>query len=55
MKGEAEGLPCWDFPSPVVQTLPSNEEGAGLIPGQGAKILYASGPKKNKTKNRSNM
>ena len=35
-----------DFPSgPVVETLPSNPGGAGLIPGQGAKIPYASWPK----------
>ena len=32
-----------DFPgSPVVKTLPSNEEDAGLIPGQGAKIQHAA-------------
>ena len=29
----------------VVKTLPSNAEGAGSIPGQGAKILHASQPK----------
>ena len=35
-----------DFPgSPVVKTLPSNAGGAGLIPGQGAKIPHASQPK----------
>ena len=40
-----------DFPgSPVVKTLPSNEEDAGLIPGQGAKILHALGPKKQNKK-----
>ena len=38
---------CWDFPgSPVVKTSPCNAEGAGSIPGQGAKIPHASGPKK---------
>ena len=32
----------WDFPgSPVVKTSPSNAEGVGLIPGQGAKIPLA--------------
>ena len=41
----------WDFPgSPVVKTSPSNAGGAGLIPGQGAKIPNALWPKtKNKT------
>ena len=35
-----------DFPgSPVVKTSPSNAEGVGLIPGRGAKIPHASGPK----------
>ena len=35
-----------DFPgSPVVNTLPSNAGGAGSIPGWGAKIPHASGPK----------
>ena len=35
-----------DFPSgPVVQTLPSNAGGVGLIPAQGAKIPHASWPK----------
>ena len=35
-----------DFPgSPVVTTLPFNAGGAGSIPGQGAKIPHASGPK----------
>ena len=27
---------------PVVKSLPSNTRGAGLIPGRGAKITYAS-------------
>ena len=40
-----------DFPgSPVVKTSPSNSRGAGLIPGQEAKITHASGPKKPKHK-----
>ena len=30
----------------MVKTLPSNAGGAGSIPGQGAKIPHASGPKK---------
>ena len=35
-----------DFPgSPVVKTSPSNAGGAGLNPGQGAKIPHASWPK----------
>ena len=34
------------FPGgPVVKTSSSNAEGAGLIPGWGAKIPHASGPK----------
>ena len=35
---------------PVVKTLPSNAEEAGLIPGRGAKILHASRPKQPKHK-----
>ena len=35
------GLPC----GPVLKTSPSNVRGAGLIPGRGAKIIYASWPK----------
>ena len=39
-----------DFPGgPVVKTLPSNAGGAGSIPGRGAKIPHASGPKNQKT------
>ena len=39
-----------DFPGRVVvKTSPSNAEGVGSIPGRGAKIPHASGPKKNKT------
>ena len=38
-----------DFPGgPVVKTSLSNAGGAGSIPGQGAKIPHASGPKKPK-------
>ena len=41
----------WDFPgSPVVKTSPSNAGGAGLIPGRGAKIPHASGPKNQNIK-----
>ena len=40
-----------DFPgSPVVKTSPSNAEGVGSIPDQGAKIPHASGPKNQITK-----
>ena len=36
----------WDLlGGPVVKTSPSNAGGAGLIPGQGAGIPHASGPK----------
>ena len=36
----------WDFlGGPVVQTSPSNAGTMGLIPGQGAKIPLALGPK----------
>ena len=48
-----------DFPgSPVVKTSPSNTAGAGLIPGQGAKIpygLWLKKKKQNKTENRKNI
>ena len=41
----------WDFPgSPVVETSPSNAGGAGSIPGRGAKIPHASGPKNQNIK-----
>ena len=41
----------WDFPGgPVVKTLPSSVGGAGLIPGQGAKIPHALQPKKQNIK-----
>ena len=40
-----------DFPgSPVVRTLPSKAEGTSSIPGQGANIPHALGPKKPKHK-----
>ena len=40
-----------DFPGgPVVKTSPSNAEGMGSIPGQGAKIPHASQPKKQNIK-----
>ena len=41
----------WDFPGgPVVKTSPSNAGGVGSIPGQGAKIPHASGPKNQNIK-----
>ena len=41
----------WGLPGgPVVKTMPSNARDAGLIPGQGAKILYASWPKHQNVK-----
>ena len=39
---------------PVVETLPSNEEGVGSIFCQGVKVIHASWPK-NKTQNRSSI
>ena len=40
-----------DFPGgPVVKTSPSNADGAGSIPGQGAKIPHASQPKNQNIK-----
>ena len=40
-----------DFPGgPGVQTSPSNAGGVGSIPGWGAKIPHASGPKNQNTK-----
>ena len=42
---------CRDFPgSPVVKISPSNAGGAGSIPGWGAKIPHASGPKNQNIK-----
>ena len=41
----------WDFPGgPVVKTSPSNAWGAGLTPGQGAKIPHALQPKNQNIK-----
>ena len=40
-----------EFPgSPVVKTLPANAGGMGSIPGWGAKIPHALGPKNQNTK-----
>ena len=40
-----------DFPGGlVVKTLPSNTVGVGSIPGQRAKIIHASGSKKQNIK-----
>ena len=40
----------WDFPGgPVVKISPLSAEVAGMIPGQRAKVSYASQPKKQKT------
>ena len=44
-------MKTWDFPDdPVVKILPSSGGGAGLIPGRGAEIPHASGPKKQNIK-----
>ena len=44
-----------DFPAgPVVNTLPSNAEGAGSIPDRGAKIPYAPWPRNQDINNISN-
>ena len=49
--GAAKKLKKGDFPgSPVVKTSLSNAGGAGTIPGQGARIPHASGPKKQNIK-----
>ena len=46
-----KSMESWDFPgNPVVKTSPSNAGGAGSIPGLGAKIPHALGPKKPKHK-----
>ena len=42
----ALGLPWWSR----AKNSPSNARGVGSIPGQGAKILSASGPKRQNTK-----
>ena len=45
-----------DFPAgPVVNTSPSNAEGAGSIPGRGAKIPYALWPRNQDINNISNI
>ena len=45
-----------DFPAgPVVNTSPSNAEGAGSIPGLGAKIPYALWPRNQDINNISNI
>ena len=45
MEMSSKKLKSRDFPgSPVVKTLPSNAEGAGSIPGRGAKIPHALWP-----------
>ena len=44
----------WDFPGgPVVKTSPSNEGGAGSIPGGGARIPHASWPESQEHKIRA--
>ena len=41
MGTQFQELDYWDLPGgPVVKTLPSVVGGGGLIPGQGAKILF---------------
>ena len=43
----------WDFPGgPEVKTSPSSAGGAGLISGQGAKILHALWPKNQNIKHK---
>ena len=37
----------------MVKTLPSSAEGAGSVPGQGAKILHDAWPKDRNINNRS--
>ena len=45
-----------DFPGgPVVKTSPSNTGAVGSIPGWGAKISHALGPKKSKQKQYCNI
>ena len=52
LKEKAQGCGCGgNFPSgPVVRTLPSNADGVGSIPGQGAKLTHALRQKKKKKK-----
>ena len=46
----------WDFPGgPVVKISHSNAVGRGLIPGRGAKIPYASGPKTQNIKKEATL
>ena len=48
---QPENKEIWDFPGgPVVKTPPSSEGGTGSIPGQGAKIPHALGPKNRSIK-----
>ena len=43
----------WDFPGgPVIETLPSNARGAGLIPDWDARIPNILQPKKPKCRNK---
>ena len=62
LTGNSQNLTVRDFPGgPLVDTSSSHARGAGLIPGQGAKIPHALWPKNQKTKtktkkyNRSNI
>ena len=49
-------LPYRDFPAGlVVNTSPSNAEGMGSIPTQGARIPYALWPRSQNISNRSNI
>ena len=46
MRGNGKLIYLEDFPGgPVVKALPCNAEEAGLIPGQGSKILHPLRPK----------
>ena len=45
-----------DFPGgPVVRTSPSSAEGVRSVPGRGAGLLHALGPKNQNMKNRGNV
>ena len=49
--GQKKGGGDGEFPvGPVVKTSSSNAGGASLIPGWGAKIPHASGPKTQNTR-----
>ena len=51
LKGLNEILSLLDFPGgSVVKTSPSGAGSVGSIPGEGAKILHASWPKKTECK-----